>query len=86
MCVAVPARIIAISGGDAEVDAGVARRHVSLWLTPDACVGDYVYIHTGFSISVLDEDEALESLRLLNDLLDAHPAGELFRTAGGHEG
>jgi hydrogenase expression/formation protein HypC len=37
-------------------------------LTPDAQVGDFVLLHTGFAISVIDEQEALETLRLIEDI------------------
>ena len=86
MCVAVPAQIKSVRGFEAEVDAGGTRRVISLWLTPEARVGDYVYVHTGFSISILDEAEALESLHLLEELLNTHSENEMFRTAGGSDG
>lgn len=77
MCLAVPAQIKSINGTDAEVDIGGVGRTISLWLTPEAKVGDYVYIHTGFSISIVDEAEALESLRLLRELAETYPVEEL---------
>ena len=86
MCVAVPARIVSVSGLEAEVDTGGARRAISLWLTPEARVGDYVYVHTGFAISILDETEALENLHVLEELLRTHSEDELFRTAGCDDG
>ena len=59
-------------------------RAVSVALTPEARVGDYVYVHTGFAISVVDESVAMESLRLLRELTESHPAEDLFRvTADG---
>ncbi len=82
MCLAVPAKIKAINGFEAEVDIGGVGRTVNLMLTPDAQVGDYVYVHTGFAISVVDEAEALESLRLLQELAETYPAEELFYTTG----
>ena len=48
----------------------------------DATVGDYVYVHTGFAISVVDEAEARESMRLLRELADTYPAEELFLSTG----
>jgi hydrogenase expression/formation protein HypC len=57
-------------------------RTISLWLTPEAQVGDYVYVHTGYAISVVDEEEALESLRLLRELADTYPEEELFYSTG----
>ena len=68
MCLAVPLLIKSIQGKDAEAEIGGVSRPVSLWLTPEAKVGDYVLVHTGYAISVLDKDEAEETLRLLGDI------------------
>lgn len=46
---------------------GISRR-ISLWLTPEVEVGDYVLIHTGYAISVLDQEEAEETLRLFEEI------------------
>ena len=82
MCLAIPARIKAIRGAEAEVEIGGVSRMISILLTPEAQVGDYVYVHTGYAISVVDETEALESLRLLQELAETYPADELFYTTG----
>lgn len=68
MCLAVPLRIVQIEGEIAKVELGGVLRDVSLALTPEARVGDYVLVHTGFAISVLDEAEAQETLRLFAEL------------------
>ncbi|MFH0913950.1 MAG: HypC/HybG/HupF family hydrogenase formation chaperone [Chloroflexota bacterium] len=65
MCLAIPARIKSIEGQQAEVDIAGLTRRVSLWLTPEAKVGDYVLLHTGYAISIVDENEANETLKLL---------------------
>jgi hydrogenase expression/formation protein HypC len=52
----------------AEVDVGGVRRRISIGLTPQVRVGDYVLVHTGFAIEVLDEAEALETLRLFREM------------------
>lgn len=82
MCLAVPAQVRSIDGYEAEVEIGQVGRTISILLTPEARVGDYVYVHTGFAISVLDEAEALESLRLLQELAETYPVEELFYTTG----
>jgi hydrogenase expression/formation protein HypC len=82
MCLAIPARISAIDGAEATVDVGGVSRTASLMLTPEARVGDYVYIHTGYSISIVDEHEALESLRLLEELARLDSNDELASTTG----
>jgi hydrogenase expression/formation protein HypC len=80
MCLAIPAKIKSIDGINAEVEVGGVGRTISLWLLPEAQVGNYVYVHTGFAISVVDEAEALESLRLLQELAETYPVEELFLT------
>ena len=80
MCRAVPMRIDSIDGTQAWVDMGGVRRDVSLVLTPEAREGDYVLIHTGFAISVLNEAEAQETLALFAELEEA--TRELERQEG----
>jgi hydrogenase expression/formation protein HypC len=82
MCLAIPARIKSINGLEAEVDVGGVGRTIGLWLLPEAQVGDYVYIHAGYAISVVNEAEALESLRLLRELAETYPVEELFYSTG----
>ncbi|MGB9597043.1 MAG: HypC/HybG/HupF family hydrogenase formation chaperone [Candidatus Poribacteria bacterium] len=65
MCLAIPAKIINISEDMAEVELSGVIRKTSLMLTPEAKVGDYVLLHAGFAIQVLDENEAV---KLLEDL------------------
>ena len=71
MCLAVPLRVQSINGNLAEVELGGVTRTVSLVLTPEAKVGDYVLVHTGFAISILDEQEAQETLALFAELEEA---------------
>jgi hydrogenase expression/formation protein HypC len=82
MCLAIPARVQSINGVEAEVDVGGVRRTISVMLTPEVRVDDYVYVHTGFAISIVDEAEALESLRLLRELAETYPVDELYMTTG----
>jgi hydrogenase expression/formation protein HypC len=69
MCLAVPALVKSVDGHQAEVDMGGVSRRVSIWLTPDARVGDYVLLHTGYAINIIDKEEAEETLRLLRELV-----------------
>lgn len=82
MCLAIPAKIQSVDGYQAVVEVGGVSRTISTFLTPDAEVGDYVYVHTGYSISVVDEAEALESLRLLQELAETYPVDELYLSTG----
>ncbi|MFH1169857.1 MAG: HypC/HybG/HupF family hydrogenase formation chaperone [Chloroflexota bacterium] len=68
MCLAIPALIKSINGQQAEADIDGVTRQVSLQLTPEAQVGDYVLLHTGYAISVIDQEEAAETLKLLREL------------------
>lgn len=68
MCLAIPALVKSIEGTDAEAEIGGVSRRISIWLTPEVRVGDYVLIHTGYAINVIDEDEAEETLRLLEEM------------------
>jgi len=68
MCLAIPARVKSIDGYLAEVEVGGVTRQASLQLTPEARVGDYVLLHTGYAINVIDEDEAEETLKLLAEI------------------
>ncbi|MHB1390340.1 MAG: HypC/HybG/HupF family hydrogenase formation chaperone [Thermoleophilia bacterium] len=69
MCLAVPARIVEITGQMATVEIGGVTRQASLVLLPNAGSGDYVLIHAGFAISQVDAVEARETLLLFADLL-----------------
>lgn len=69
MCLAVPVQIKSIDGNEAEAEIGGISRRISLWLTPEAKVGDYVLVHTGYAINVLDQAEAEETLKLLEEIV-----------------
>jgi hydrogenase expression/formation protein HypC len=71
MCLAIPALIKTIKGHQAIVDVDGITREVSLQLTPEAEVGDYVLLHTGYAINVIDAAEAEETLKLLKELSEA---------------
>lgn len=68
MCVAIPAEIISINGTQAEVNLEGVHRKISLYLTPEAKIGDYVLLHAGFAIRVIDMEEAKETMALLRKI------------------
>lgn len=77
MCLAIPGRVLAISEGPllqrtAKVDFAGIRKEVSLACLPEAKPGDYVLVHVGIAISVIDESEA----RRVFDYLDGLKAKE----------
>ena len=68
MCLAVPALIRSIDGVEAEAERGGISRRISLQLTPEARVGDYAIVHTGYAISIMDQEEAEETLKVLGEM------------------
>ena len=68
MCLAIPTEIKSIDGENAQVEIGGVERTISLVFTPEAKAGDYVIVHTGFALSVLDKEEAEETLRLFAEI------------------
>jgi len=69
MCLAIPARILEIRENKAQVDfGGGVSREVNVMLV-DAKVGDYVLVHAGYAIQVLDKKEAKETLKLWEEIL-----------------
>lgn len=71
MCLGIPARVVEIEERTAKVDVGGLMREISLELCPEVSIGDYVLIHTGFAIHKVDEAEALETLKILNELAES---------------
>lgn len=66
MCLAIPAQITQLDGdGLATVDILGVTRSISLDLTPQAGVGDFVLVHAGFAIEVVDPDYAQETIDLI---------------------
>ncbi len=92
MCLALPMRITALEGARATIAVEGLEQECSVMLVPDAAVGDYVLVHAGFAISVLDEAEAQETYDLLREIAafgedddaedDAAPAAG---APGGHD-
>ena len=69
MCLAIPARVKSMDGYLAEVEVGGVTRQASLQLTPEAMVGDYVLLHTGYAINIIDPTEAEETMKLLAEMV-----------------
>ena len=69
MCLAIPGKITEIREDSlATVDILGVTREVALDLTPQAGLGDYVLVHAGFAIEVVDADYALETIELIKEL------------------
>lgn len=74
MCLGVPGKVIELyeAGGlkMAKVDFGGVTREACLEYIPEVKIGQYVVIHVGFAISLLDEEEAMQTLSLLQEITD----------------
>jgi hydrogenase expression/formation protein HypC len=72
MCLAVPGKILAVAGEQefrtGQVSFGGVVKQVSLAYVPEANIGDYVIVHVGFAISVVDEQEALHTFEYLRQM------------------
>ena len=76
MCLSVPAQVISIEGEIAKVSVGGTILDANLSLVEDTKIGDYILLHTGFALQIIDEKEAQETLKTfeefseLNEVLD----------------
>ena len=74
MCLAIPGKITEIYQKDtlrmAKIDFGGIAKEICLAYTPEAKVGDYALIHVGFAISLMDEEEAQETLKLIKEVAE----------------
>lgn len=86
MCLAIPGKIVEIVDADnriAKVEVGGVKRNINIGMLSEdeTHVGDYVLIHVGFAMSKVDEHEAEETLRLLQELGEYQNELEQFQTA-----
>ena len=85
MCLALPARIVEMPAPEvAVVDMGGARKRISIALVPEAKLGDFVIVHVGHAIGMLDEEEALASLRAAEEARSADAARRLAERVDSH--
>ena len=68
MCLAIPAKVIKIEGPKGEVEIGGVIREAGFQLLEKVKLGDYVLLHAGFAIQKLDEEEARQTLSLLEEI------------------
>ncbi|NOY13954.1 MAG: HypC/HybG/HupF family hydrogenase formation chaperone [Deltaproteobacteria bacterium] len=71
MCLAVPMKVVEIEEGTAVCEVDGVRREGSLMMLDDVMIGDYVLLHAGFAIEKIDPDEALKTLAIFREVLDA---------------
>lgn len=67
MCLAIPSKIVKIENNVATIDVDGVRREASLILVDNPEIGDYVIVHAGFAIHKINEEDALESLKLIRE-------------------
>jgi len=75
MCLGIPAQLVELvdaEAGLAKAEISGVRRAVSIALCPEAEVGDWVLVHVGFALSRIDEEQALETLALLERMGEAY--------------
>ena len=69
MCLAVPGKIVRINGEIGDIDFGGVIRQANVSMV-EASVGDWAVIHAGFAIEIMDEEDAQETIKLWNEVLD----------------
>lgn len=71
MCLSIPAKVLSVEGNTAKASVGGAIVNASLHLVDNVKPGDYILIHTGFALQMISEEEALETIRILQELESA---------------
>ena len=70
MCLAVPMKLIEITGAQGVAEFGGVRREVNVQLLEDVKIGDYIIVHAGFGIQKLDRKDAEETLNFLKEIME----------------
>lgn len=83
MCLAVPAKVIERKDMMATVEVEGIRRNISMMLLPEAKQGDYILMHAGFAIQIIDEEEARITTELLKEVFADEPESRRDETGGG---
>lgn len=69
MCLAIPAQIVILmENGRAMIEIGGVQKEISVELLDEVKVGDYVIVHVGYALSRLDQDEAMRTLTLFDEM------------------
>jgi hydrogenase expression/formation protein HypC len=68
VCLGIPMRVIKVKGDFAWVKTGGLIRQINVQMTPTVSRGDYVVVHAGFAIEILDPQAAGQTLNLLKDI------------------
>lgn len=74
MCIGIPGQIVErLDDGCAKVDICGVKRDINLTLVSDAAIGEWVLVHVGFAMSIIDESEALDTLDALQNMFGVEP-------------
>ena len=68
MCLAIPMKIKKIKGEFAEVETGRLTRTINIAMLPKVALGDYVIVHAGFALQIVDPLKAKQTLELLDEI------------------
>jgi len=68
MCLAIPGKIVSIDGDTANIDFGGVAKQANITMV-ETKIGDWVVVHAGFAIEVMDEEEAMKTIELWNEVL-----------------
>jgi len=70
MCLGVPAKVVDLMGNDvARVDVNGNQTDINIRLTPEVELGQYVLVHAGFAMEIIDESAALETMHYLEEIM-----------------
>jgi hydrogenase expression/formation protein HypC len=69
LCLGIPARVISIDGNSGMIEVGRVKREAFMHLVPEVQIGDYVLVHAGCAIQILDQVEASRAIEFLKELM-----------------
>ena len=70
MCLAIPGKVLSLEGNKGVVEVGNMKREVFMNLVPEATVNEYVLVHAGCAIQMIDEEEAKITMDIFKELLE----------------
>jgi hydrogenase expression/formation protein HypC len=68
LCLGIPGRVISLEGNNGFIEVGKVKREAFMHLVPEVEIGDYVLIHAGCAIQILDQEEASKAIEFLKEL------------------
>ena len=75
MCLAIPAKILSVDGTAAHCEMSGVTKDIDISLTPEAKAGDWVIVHVGFALQVIDAQKAAATLAAMQSVADSPSAG-----------